>query len=349
MLERLQTWKERWLTWKENQQNLISVIIVLAGLFVGSLFVDVGQLITGSGFSAHAIRDHDLIVTGGKTWVAYTDPKIPLKVISDPTCTECDPSDALLWLHRIVPTVESERIDAASDAGIALTKQYSIVSLPAFVFDASVKDTEFYAQAEPLFREVDKHFIFDMHRLGLPIGKYLVAPEVSDHAIILGNADAPVTLTVFSDFECQYCNEYYQTIKKVLKEYEGKIRVVWKHFPLPTYAGANNAAAAAQCAADQGHFEPYADLLFNHQKEWSKKNEERLFIEYARRTIGVDTNVFTTCLSGTSTKDKVDADEKLALSFGLESAPSTFIDKDLVTGSIPEKDLHSLIDKALTR
>ncbi len=333
----------------QDRKNLLAVIIVLAGLFLGSLFVDLGQLVTGSGFSVPAIKKHDILVSGGKTWVGYTEPKVALKIVNDEACAECDPSEALLWLRRIVPTIEAERVDIESEEGKRLAEAFDLVTIPAFIFDGAVKETEFYTQAEPLFREEEQsgRLVFDMNQLGMPIGRYLVAPETGESDIVFGPKEAPVTLLVFSDFQCQYCKEYHATYKRLLSEYDGRIRLVWKHFPLPIHREATKAAEAAQCAAMQNQFMPYADILFEKQGEWGKTGGERRFKDYAWRVRGLDARAFGRCIDEKQSAEKVALDTALAEDFLIESAPATFVNREFVSGAAPYTDLKALIETAL--
>jgi protein-disulfide isomerase len=336
-----------WKRWTGNPKNLLAGLIVLAGLFVGSLFVDLGQLITGAGFSGPAIRSHDTLVTGGKTWVGYTEPKVSLRIVNDEQCATCDPSEALLWLRRIVPTLEAERVDVSTEVGKRLVESLHLVTVPAFIFDDTVKETEFYTQAEPLFHGVNGTLVFDMNMIGMPIGRYLTAPETGAGDIVIGASDAPVTLLVFSDFQCQYCREYHATYKKLLAEYGDRLRLVWKHLPLAIHPQATKAAEAAQCAAAQDQFMPYADVLFARQSEWGKVGGERRFKEYAWRVHGMDGQAFTHCLDEKTSVAKVAADAKLAADFHLESAPATFVNREYISGAAPYAELKAVIESAL--
>lgn len=344
------TGKAIWNRWRNDPKNITAVLIIFIGLFVGSLFVDLGQLITGSGFSSRSISTHDILVSGGKTWVAYTEPKVTLRVVNDGQCDTCDPGEALLWLRRIVPTLEAQPIDISTDAGKKLIDAFRIVSVPAFIFDSTVKETEFFAQAEPLFREEHQQYFFDINMIGMPIGRYLSMPEAREDEIILGAADAKVTLMVFSDFECQYCREYHQTYKRLLSEYAGQIKFVWKHLPLTSlHPQSLPAAEAAQCAAKQNQFMPYADLLFERQSEWGRVGGERRFKEYAWRVRGLDAAAFSRCLDTNEAISKIDADIQLAEDFHIESTPTTFINREFVSGAAPYADLKTIIDTALAK
>jgi protein-disulfide isomerase len=85
-----------------------------------------------------------------------------------------------------------------------------------------------------------------------------------------GPNDAKVTIVEFSDFQCPYCKRGYDTMKQVLTTYQGKVRVVFKDFPLNAiHPKAEKAAEAGVCAADQNKFWEFHDKMFETQEEWS--------------------------------------------------------------------------------
>src|SRR4051812_23468407 len=92
------------------EEKLTALTVLLIGLFVGSLFVDLGQLFTGRGFSGHVAASHNVLESTGKTWVAYLDPKVSLELLTDKDCTTCSADEALIWLRRVLPTLEVENV-----------------------------------------------------------------------------------------------------------------------------------------------------------------------------------------------------------------------------------------------
>jgi protein-disulfide isomerase len=95
-------------------------------------------------------------------------------------------------------------------------------------------------------------------------------------AVSVGNApvkgpdNAVVTVVEYSDFQCPFCSRAKPTVEQVLKEYDGKVRVAYKHLPLvQLHPNAEKAAEAAECARDQGKFWEMHDALFDKQAEWS--------------------------------------------------------------------------------
>lgn len=329
---------------RAREKNFLAILILLLGLFVGSLFVDIGELISGSGFSGKAVRTHTLLTSGGKTWVAYTEPAIPLKVLSASDCPECSPDEALVWLRRIVPTVNAQKVEATSTEGKKLIADLGLMALPSFVFDKAVSTTDFYTQAGPLFREKNGSFIFDMNKIGLPVGKYLQAPPVTDLDIQIGKKDAPIKFTVFSDFDCQYCKTYNTTVKQVLTTYGDQVYFVFKHLPLPSHPQANNAAEAASCAEDQGKFMVYTDLLFANQTTWDKTTGTAKLKSLALRVPGMNYILFSSCLDSKKFEANIQADVQTAQDFNVSAAPTSFIGTEVVTGAAPFADLKKIID-----
>lgn len=161
---------------KTNEQrtkNLTALVIIFVGLFAGSLFVDLVQLVLGRGFSRTAVKEYDLLETGGRTWVAYNEPKVIAQIITNRNCATCDPSEALTWLRRVIPTLEALPVEDDSDLGKFLIERFEIMSLPAFIFSDRITDTDFYSQAGSLFRVEGEKYFFDMGKIGLPAGCYI--------------------------------------------------------------------------------------------------------------------------------------------------------------------------------
>lgn len=329
-------------------KNSFALIILLAGLFVGSLFVDIGQLITGSGFSGSALREQTVLETSGKTWVAYTDPAINVSVISDETCVDCDPSEALLWMRRIMPTLSAHRIAYDSFEGKELIMKHGIQSLPAFVFSSEVENTDFYAEAGPLFKKTDDYLFFDMNKIGLPVGKYLQAPEYQSGDIRLGNPDASVTVTIFSDFACDYCREHFGTFDKLVSDFGDRVNFVFKHFPLPNHPQAERAALAASCADAEGSFLPYAKLLFEKQAEWVNRTDSTQALKnFAWRVKGMKGREFAQCLDEKRFESTLTNNLTMANAYNLQAAPMTFVGTEFVSGAAPKEVLEELIKTAL--
>lgn len=333
---------------RKRLKNLLALVIVLTGLFAGSLFVDFVQLALGRGFSQKAVKTYDLLEAGGKTWVAYDDPKVTVQVVTEAACAACDPKEALGWLRRVLPTLEAMPVESTSEQGKLLIERFRLVSLPAFIFSKNVVETDFYTQASSLFAQQDGRYFFDMGKIGLPAGRYLTLPRLEGTDSMLGPADAPIKIITFSDFTCLYCQTFHANLKQVLRKYEGQVLLVYKYLPLGLHPQAENAALAAACANEQGKFMGYADWLFSNQNQWKQTTGTRPFKDRALRQ-GLNTRQFAVCLDTRKYLSKIQGNQAEAKVFSLSGTPSTFVNDIFLSGAVSPEVLQQAIETQLTQ
>jgi predicted DsbA family dithiol-disulfide isomerase/uncharacterized membrane protein len=166
-----------------------------------------------------------------------------------------------------------------------------------------------------------------------------VVPVRADLGQARGNRDAPVTVVEFSDFECGHCAAFHASLEQVLRRSGYDVRLVFRNFPLDStcnpkaatrlHPDACLAAVAAECAADQGKFWEYHNLLFDHQQELSR---EFLF-GYANR-VGLDKAQFGACLSGEAARRRVEQDVLDGAQLGIDSTPTVFINGRMIRGAL---------------
>jgi len=333
---------------KKKMKNLVSTIIILAGLLIGSLFVDVAQLIKGSGFSEKNLGKTDIFESKEKTWVAYTEPIVNVKVISDDSCEKCDPSEVLVWLRRVLPTISAQKISYDSEEGKNLVSQLEVKSLPALVFGESVNKTDFFGQAQVLFDQKDKLYKLKTQELGLEPGKYLELPKISDGDAIFGKTDSKVKVVLFSDFQCPYSKLFYKSFRDTMKQYGDKVAFVYKHLPLSFHQKANDAALASSCALEQNKFWEYSDKLYLAQNEWGSAKDNQIFKNYARVS-GLNAVNFGKCLDDKKYQENIDADINEGGNFGISGTPAIFINDQFKNGVVSVADLKTAIDAELEK
>jgi len=181
--------------------------------------------------------------------------------------------------------------------------------------------------------------------------KYLSLPVASlsaDDGHSRGSATAPVTIVEFSDFECGHCAAFHESLDDVLPRLGQTVRVVFRHFPLdsscnPKVSGqlhpqACLAAVASECAADQGKFWQYHDLLFANQQQLSRQ----FLIGYAQR-LGLDVARFTECLGSAAARERVERDAREGDHLGIDSTPTVFINGRTVKGALDPQALTDAV------
>lgn len=135
-----------------------------------------------------------------------------------------------------------------------------------------------------------------------------------------GSQMAQVTIVEFSDFECPYCGRAHPVVQQLLREFEGRVRVVFKNFPLSAHPHAMPAARAAVAAGNQGKFWEMHDLLFEHQRNL----EEGDLDSYAEQ-IGLDMERFHADMQAAETQRRIEADKEQGREIDVEATPSFFV------------------------
>jgi protein-disulfide isomerase len=180
-----------------------------------------------------------------------------------------------------------------------------------------------------------------------PAGKV----TINDNDHTRGDKNAPITLVEFSDFQCPFCQRFHPTMQKVIEDYQGKVRWIYRHFPLGFHQNAQKSAEASECAGEQGKFWEYADSLFeNSQADGTGLNLEDLK-KYANE-LGLDSNKFNDCLSSDKFANKVKDDMAAGQAAGVTGTPGTILidkngDSQLISGALPFEQIKAKIDAAL--
>lgn len=191
--------------------------------------------------------------------------------------------------------------------------------------------------------------------LGACAGSYLVArgarkPFSPDAPVYrrLGPVAARVLIVEFSDFECPACRVAELPLRRLINLYDGKVRLVFKHFPLErVHHWARPAAIAAECAGRQGRFWPYHRLLYERQGKWVGDKAEKAFTAYAKELM-LNEDAWAACRKDPAVNAAVSADAEDARRAWVGSTPTFFINGKRFVGA---KDLSErgvpFIDKEL--
>jgi predicted DsbA family dithiol-disulfide isomerase len=159
-----------------------------------------------------------------------------------------------------------------------------------------------------------------------------------------GPKNAPVAFVEFADFECPFCRQMQPEIEKLLKEYNGKVALYFKDFPLPIHPHAEKAAEAARCAAEQGAFWDYHDVLF---REGSSLEVSQLK-EFAR-ALGQDTARFNACLDGGGKIPVIEKDLAQGRRLGIAGTPGFFINGHFLSGVVSYETLREVVEQQLNQ
>jgi protein-disulfide isomerase len=158
-----------------------------------------------------------------------------------------------------------------------------------------------------------------------------------------GPANAPVTLTVFSDFQCPYCSRLVPFLDQVLASNPTQVRIVFKQFPLRMHNMAQPAALASLAARDQGKFWPMHDLLFANSAQLSEEK-----IRSLAQQAGLDLARFDRDRNSQRLRDEVLRDQGLGQQAGVQGTPTVFVNGKLLRErTVP--GVQTIIDREVAR
>jgi protein-disulfide isomerase len=158
-----------------------------------------------------------------------------------------------------------------------------------------------------------------------------------------GPASAPVTLVVFSDFQCSFCASAEPAVREIERAYPRDVRIVWKNFPLTSiHPYAMPAALAAEAAREQGKFWQMHDKLFASQASLAAAPYEG----YARE-LGLDAAQFKAAMASDKAKARVEEDSALAQALGVNGTPTFVVNGESVVGGGPQ--LRAAVERQLAQ
>jgi protein-disulfide isomerase len=248
--------------------------------------------------------------------------------------------------------------------------------------DEQKEITSFSEPVQPS-QEGDKKTGIDISRLFLPVAILLAAVMISgtllytrkpvaapseqgqqevkkvdvsaDDDPFIGNAAATVTVIEFSDYQCPFCRMFWEsTYLQLKKNYidTGKIKFVYRDYPLPFHPAAIPSAIAAQCANDQGKYWEMHDKIFSEQnkldvQKYSTVQFGATELKKWAKELGLNSS-FNKCLDDSKYADEVTKDTSEGQAAGVSGTPSFFINGTMLVGAQPYAEFQKIIDKELS-
>jgi len=168
-----------------------------------------------------------------------------------------------------------------------------------------------------------------------------------DDDAVKGDENAPVTMVEFSDYECPFCGRHFeQTYPQIIEEYvnTGKVKLVYRDFPLDFHPNAQKAAEAAECAGEQDKYWEMHDKLFENQQALGINNLK----QYAKE-IGLNTAKFNSCLDSGKMVSEIAKDMQDGQAAGISGTPGFIINGRLVSGAQPFSAFKQIIEQELNK
>jgi len=180
---------------------------------------------------------------------------------------------------------------------------------------------------------------------------------------VKGDANAPLTIVLYDDFECPFCGAFEGTNQEVMdmlqqrspgweavmpnliRDYidTGKVKLVYRHFPLSFHQNALPAAEATECAGAQDKFWEMHDGIF------AINGEDLTLEKFAQmaKDLNLDMDKYNTCMDNHETVGKIQADMQSAQAVGVNGTPGVYIGDELVSGAVPYSDFKAIVEAKL--
>ena len=180
-----------------------------------------------------------------------------------------------------------------------------------------------------------------------------VVEATIDDDTILGDPDAPVTIIEFSDFQCPFCRIFWRdTLPSIEKEYinTGKVRFVYRDYPLPSHPMAVSFAEATECADDQDSYWEMHDMIFEEQEKLGEGTITSITAEELSEwadELDLDVEEFDACMEEHKYLDEISKDTEDGNKAGVSGTPIFFINGEMVRGALPFESFKTVIDGKL--
>lgn len=169
----------------------------------------------------------------------------------------------------------------------------------------------------------------------------------NDH--VKGVRDAKTILIEYSDFQCPACAAYQPMVKQIAQDFEGKVAIAYRHFPLQQHKHARIAAYAAEAADKQNKFWEMHDMIFETQKEWSSQSDARdIFIGYAEK-LELDRAQFVADIDSEGIAKKVNEQYNSGIKVKVDGTPMFFLNGKKLATPRSYDDFKTMIEEALPK
>lgn len=176
-------------------------------------------------------------------------------------------------------------------------------------------------------------------------------PVVSSGDLVLGDANAPVTVIEYSDFQCPFCAKFFKETESTLREKyikTGKVKFIYRDFAFlgPESVSASN---AARCAGEQGKFWEFHDYLFSNQRGENQGAFSKDNLKSFASALGLDRGKFDACFDSDKYVSEIQKQTKAGGEAGVQGTPAVFINGKVYVGALPVATFTQLIDSELEK
>ena len=176
-------------------------------------------------------------------------------------------------------------------------------------------------------------------------------PAVTSADFVLGNANAPITIVEYGDFQCPFCGKFFRETESILRENyikTGKVKFIYRDFAFLGQESLDS-ANAARCAGEEGKFWQYHDYLYNNQRGENQGAFSKSNLKSFAAALGLDKEKFNACLDSDKYGEVVKKETKAGGEAGVAGTPANFINGKIYVGALPSGTFTQIIDAELSK
>ncbi|MEK7557820.1 MAG: thioredoxin domain-containing protein [Patescibacteria group bacterium] len=175
------------------------------------------------------------------------------------------------------------------------------------------------------------------------INRLLAGPIISQNDPNFGPKTAPITIVIYSDFLCDFCQKQEVILKTIIQRYSDKIKLIWKDYPENDQRSLSfQAALAGRCAMEQNKFWQYHDILYQNNTEL---NQDK-FIKIAKQ-LNLKENKFKQCLTERTPQQQIKNNMLEANALEITGIPFIYVNQQEIMGQTSEEELIAIIEAEL--
>ena len=169
-------------------------------------------------------------------------------------------------------------------------------------------------------------------------------PKIDPDRAVFGEKSAPVTIVEYSDFQCPFCSKAAKTVDKILKDYKGKVRLIYKHLPYKPMARPAAKYFEAIAIESPEKAKKFHDYVYNNQRQLSDGEE---FLKKAVKAAGADMKTVLKNAKLDKVASRLKEDKEEAQKFGFSGTPGFLVNGVPVKGAYPYDHFKMIIERHL--
>lgn len=177
-------------------------------------------------------------------------------------------------------------------------------------------------------------------------------PPISSSDHVRGNANAPVSIIEYGDYECPACAEYQPVVQQILQDYGNKISLAFRNFPLYSiHPNAGISAQAAEAAGLQGKFWEMHDLLYSKQNDWAGASSNSVVQQYFNgyaQSLGLNITKFDADINSSAVMQKIQNDVSTGNTAQIDHTPTFFVNNKQIPNPGSYNDFKAALDQAFS-